>query len=627
MPVSAFPQVDRISGALHLERLQAKVDIVEAVAHTTLLMQVRNPSALATTGLVRVPMPSGGVLTGFNLTSPTGAAHGRVIDHADPPPDAAGPKPSVVLAQVSERLLEFRITVAAGARWTIEASYAELVPLHQQARVYRFPLQGLGSDVVGRLDIEVGVHSRHGIDDVSTPGLAMATTAAGHQDVEAEASLVAEAPVDDAIVIWSEGPGGWPASMLCSARPTGGWAEGIFLLQARTTMHIPRDVVFVIDHSGSMTGGKMEAAREALAQALGRLSPTDQYEVIEFDDEVAGYHSSLVAADAAAVATDQKRLRQLQPGGLTNIDGGLQLALQVLGTTGGNRAPEIVLLTDGFPTAGVTNSTEIAQRFSAANLRSAPLHVVSIGLDADRSFLDDVAVSSGGDLEVIRLRDGQVQERIASFLDRLTAPVATGLRVTVQGFEHSGDLEGPFPTIREDSTMAIAFGDDWAEPTATWQVRAMTAAGAFERPFVFTHDDCHVVPAAGPLAGRAHLEDLLTRERTNGTTPELEQRIRSLALRHELASPYTGWVLVAGSTSGGPSAPSSPGTPARPLVVARPETTSEGAAGNGTAAAEEGNKGTHEAPGLGMAAGTLAILLSAGTVAARRCRNHSRRRS
>src|SRR5690606_30435266 len=111
---------------------------------------------------------------------------------------------------------------------------------------------------------------------------------------------------------------------------------------------VPRDVVFVLDRSGSMAGEKWEQATKALAHGLRTLRSDDRFALVSFATDVRRFRDGLSAATTEATSAAATHLEGLQPAGGTNVDEALTAAFSSL-EGGGDRLRMVTFLTDGLP--------------------------------------------------------------------------------------------------------------------------------------------------------------------------------------------------------------------------------------------------------------------------------------
>ena len=136
---------------------------------------------------------------------------------------------------------------------------------------------------------------------------------------------------------------------------------------------LPRDLTLVVDVSGSMAGDKIEQAKAAVRMFLRSLRPGDLFQVVTFASAVQTFFDKPQLATEENLASALQRVDRLAAMGGTNISGALQQALEAaipLADDGGVFLPQIVFVTDGQPTMGLTNPQQILDLTKSADRRS-----------------------------------------------------------------------------------------------------------------------------------------------------------------------------------------------------------------------------------------------------------------
>ncbi|MFK4872575.1 marine proteobacterial sortase target protein [Novosphingobium sp. ZW T3_23] len=192
----------------------------------------------------------------------------------------------------------------------------------------------------------------------------------------------------------------------------------------------PREMVFVIDNSGSMGGDSMEEAKASLVHALGTLRPQDHFNVIRFDDTMTRLFEHSVAATPDQVALATRFAQSLEAQGGTEMLPALKAALEDAGTGGGNDPDilrQIVFLTDG----AISNEREMMAAIGADGGRS---HVFMVGIgSAPNDFLMERMSTIGGGVYTHVGAPGEVAAKMMPLLDVLSHPAVRDLSVRVEG--------------------------------------------------------------------------------------------------------------------------------------------------------------------------------------------------
>uniref|UniRef100_A0A8C9B768 Inter-alpha-trypsin inhibitor heavy chain 4 n=1 Tax=Phocoena sinus TaxID=42100 RepID=A0A8C9B768_PHOSS len=195
---------------------------------------------------------------------------------------------------------------------------------------------------------------------------------------------------------------------------------------------IPKNVIFVIDKSGSMSGRKIQQTREALIKILGDLSPRDQFNLISFSGEATPWKPQLVAASAENVNEAKSYATAIQAQGGTNINDAILMAVQLLERANreellpAGSVTLIILLTDGDPTVGETNPSKIQKNVQEAIDGQHSLFCLGFGFDVSYAFLEKLALDNGGLARRI-YEDSDSALQLQDFYQEVANPLMTSV--------------------------------------------------------------------------------------------------------------------------------------------------------------------------------------------------------
>jgi Ca-activated chloride channel family protein len=309
----------------------------------------------------------------------------------------------------------------------------------------------------------------------------------------------------------------------------------------------PRDLMFVLDRSGSMAGWKMVAARRAVARMVDSLTERDRFGLLAFDNVVeappAPGGAGLTAAGDHARFQAVEFLSRLEARGGTEMAAPLARAVDLLARAGeedpaGPRDPALVLVTDGQ----VGNEDQIL-RLLAPRLGGVRVYTVGVDSAVNEGFLKRLAGLGGGACELVESED-----RLDAVMDRvhrrIGAPVLTDLVLAPAGLEIDPESLAPrrLPALFAGSPLVVS-GRFTGSRGGAVTVRGRDAAG---QPWSAT------VPATGGDAStltatwaRAHLRDLEDRYATDRTPDrDLERRIVETSLRYGVLCRFTAFVAA-----------------------------------------------------------------------------------
>jgi Ca-activated chloride channel family protein len=299
----------------------------------------------------------------------------------------------------------------------------------------------------------------------------------------------------------------------------------------------PKDVVLLLDRSGSMGGWKMVAARRAAARVIDTLTTDDRFAVLTFDHEVdrpAGLGSGLVEA------TDRHRYRAVEHLARADARGGTELlspltiGLALLADSPG-RDRVLVLVTDGQ----VGNEDQIVKQV-ASLIGSIRVHTVGIDRAVNAGFLGRLAAIGAGRAELVESED-RLDEAMEQIHRRIGAPVVTGLAITGDGFTPVDGTRSPsrLPGLYPGVPLVIT-GRYSGTPEGTLTVTGRTRDDREFRTAVAVRQRSE--PAVTSLWARARLRDL--EDAYASGDHSLETEIVGTSLRFGVLCRFTAFVAV-----------------------------------------------------------------------------------
>ncbi|XP_077384751.1 inter-alpha-trypsin inhibitor heavy chain H3-like isoform X2 [Festucalex cinctus] len=201
---------------------------------------------------------------------------------------------------------------------------------------------------------------------------------------------------------------------------------------------VPKNVIFVVDRSGSMSGKKIKQTRDALAAILKDLHEDDHFGLILFDSEIVTWKSSVMKATKKNVTDAITYIRKLKERGATDINDALLEAVTLLKKEREyKRLPErsvdmIILLTDGMPNHGVSNLQTIQENVRQAIDGNMSLFCLGFGNDVDYSFLDVMSKQNKGlARRIFEASDAALQ--LQGFYEEVSSPLLLEVNLQYPG--------------------------------------------------------------------------------------------------------------------------------------------------------------------------------------------------
>jgi Ca-activated chloride channel family protein len=184
----------------------------------------------------------------------------------------------------------------------------------------------------------------------------------------------------------------------------------------------PKDIVFVLDTSGSMNGRKLIQAKEALRFCLGNLKRRDRFNLIGFSTGVQSLSGSLMPVNEENINRALGFVERFKARGGTNINEALLTGLELFRDS--DNPSMVVFLTDGEPTVGVTDIGEILHNIELSNHNRTRMFVFGVGNSVNTHLLDKIAEDQGGITEYV-LPIENIEVKVSSFYRKISEPILT----------------------------------------------------------------------------------------------------------------------------------------------------------------------------------------------------------
>ena len=301
----------------------------------------------------------------------------------------------------------------------------------------------------------------------------------------------------------------------------------------------PRDVTVIMDVSGSMSGEKIEQARQALHQLLGSLATEDRFRLVAFSNAVRAQSTDWNPARGAALDRARAWVDALVADGGTNIAGALEEAFRLESPRG--RLPVILFLTDGLPSVGEESPERLAD-MAERRAGRARVFAFGVGHDVNTHLLDRLGEAGRGDTDYVL--PGENVERVISILAaKIRNPVLTELQLDGAPFRISEVYPVRIPDVFAGEELVL-FGR-FAE---NGRGRITVRGERIGRPLEFSSDVTFpreseqnaYIPRLWAARKLGHLERQIW---TEGESASLVEEIRSVALRYGLPSRFTSYLV------------------------------------------------------------------------------------
>jgi Ca-activated chloride channel family protein len=324
--------------------------------------------------------------------------------------------------------------------------------------------------------------------------------------------------------------------------------DGFFLLLLAPSVQqnlraVPKDVLLVLDRSGSMDGEKFIQAQDAVRFILEKLNPDDRFNLITFSTGVEMYASKLRPASEAEEA--QPWVNRLRAEGSTDINRAL---LEAAFMVDQERPTYLIFLTDGLPTVGEVDNQRIIDNFGGSAPSNLSLFAFGVGYDVDTYLLDSLAQAHHGNSTYV-VPGEQLDEILSAFYSKISAPVLTDLNLDFGDLITYDIYPHPLPDLFIGSQIAITgrYRDGGtADVTLTGSVNNYHQTYAY-RDQIF---DIESFNRGGTIAylprlwATRKIGYLLNQVRLTGPDKEVIDEIVRLSIRYGIVTPYTSYLVT-----------------------------------------------------------------------------------
>lgn len=308
--------------------------------------------------------------------------------------------------------------------------------------------------------------------------------------------------------------------------------------QQQLSHRLPREVIFIIDTSGSMGGTSIQQAKNSLQMALSRLDAGDRFNVIEFNSFHRKLFDQARTADPASLQQAQKFVLALNASGGTEMAAPLRDALQATAAEG--YLKQVVFITDG----SVGNEAALFELIHQ-HLHDARLFTVGIGSAPNSFFMRKAAEFGRGTFTFIG-SEGEVATRMQALFNKLESPVLSDLEVVWPNGVAVEVWPERLPDLYlgEPLLLSARVTKGLNYPTEI-VVRGRQADRTWSRTLTLAGNES-AISAAGVSVrwARSKIEALLDSQTRGRPADDVRAEVLPLALTHQLLSPYTSFIAV-----------------------------------------------------------------------------------
>lgn len=551
-PIS--PSVPPLALASH--QVDVVIDGPVATVHLTQIF--RNDSSRPVEGTYLFPLPDDAAISDFQMTVDGKTLEGKLLSKEE----ARRIYEEIVRRQRDPALLQYVghglfqasvFPIPAGATRKLELSYTQVVAQHDGLYQFRYPLrtQQTRATPIEALAIHIELRHQPGLRTVYSPNYNISVDRVGDDSAKIGYAATHVQPETDFQLYFGADQKTIGLNLL-SYKPAG--EDGFFVLLAAPGIDVEpqqvvqRDVVMVVDVSGSMQGEKIEQARKAAHFIVDHLNPGDRFNLISFSTGVRLWKANLQPSGQTSAKDAHTWINQLSATGSTDINRALLEALGQFQNTSQNdtnRPAYLLFMTDGLPTQGETAPPRIIDNVlhNKPAQRSIRLFTFGVGFDVNTDLLDTLSQELSGRSSYVKPEE-QIDEEVSQFYSQVSTPVLSevtldfGNKVTVDEV-----YPYPLPDLFAGEQLVVA-GRYHGGADVAVSLRGVVNG----QKSLYQYPNQHFVATGGePFVARLwatrKIGALLTQVRRTGANQELINEITNLSLQYGVVTPYTAYLV------------------------------------------------------------------------------------
>ncbi len=577
-PVPPVIPVPSLPDPLRIQEQRVDVVIDGALAQVHLMQLLANDSPSAIEGTYVLPLPENASIGDFQMTVDGKVIEGEILRKEEARRTyeeiVRQRRDPALLAYLGHDLFQVNIfPIPGGETRKLELTYSQLLLAQDGLYQFRYPLatRQLTSAPIDALTISVELTNQPGLRTIYSTNYAIETNrmSDGHAQVSYEATD--SQPNGDFVLYFGTNERAIGVNVL-SYQPAD--EDGYFVLLAAPSVEtvadalIERDMIMVLDVSGSMQGEKMTQAIDAAHYVVNHLNPNDRFNLIAFSTGVRLWQSELQVVNSSTQRAANEWIDRLSATGGTDINRSLVEALAQLSQhnhvdivgreqTAG-RPAYVLFMTDGLPTQGERDPEQIIRNALNNLPQGTDLRLFSfgVGYDVNTLLLDTLSEELGGRSSYVRPEE-RIDEVVSHFYNGVSRPVLSAVEVEIgdqaiaQGMEGSVTVDElypfPLPDLFAGEQLVIAGRYHLmqsAGPSGSLPLTITLRGEVNGKPILFRYPNQDFVQRGGEpnvarLWASRKIGALLQEIRRHGAEQELIDAIVDLSLHYGIVTPYT----------------------------------------------------------------------------------------
>lgn len=540
---------------LPVKSQKATVTIVDQVATTEIDSIFVNESNVQLEGTYMFPIPDTATISDFRLDMNGEMVKGRVLDRNEARTIYEGYvrryQDPALLEYVGRKMFQARIfPIPARGERRIQIKYTETVKKDGKMLTYTYPMDTgrFNPTTMGEVVVAVKMTSRKvPIQNIYSPSHGDSVAVSKKGDREATVSYEAKnvRPDKDLTITYNltSDDVGLSVFPFRDNRDQ----EGYFLMVFSPRLKVaedqkipPKDVMLVVDTSGSMAGEKMEQAKRALAFCVNQLNAQDRFNVITFEAAVNPWKPEIQGLTDATRKDALDFIKGIRASGGTNIHDALTTALDQL--TDKSRTRIVMFMTDGLPTVGEQNMDAILRSVKKTNPTSTRIFSFGVGHDVNTHLLDLLSEQNHGLTEYVAPQE-DIEVKVSNWYAKVAHPVMTDVTIEGEGVKLLDIYPRKTPDLFLGSSVILA-GRYQGSGKTTIRLKGLVGTQpvtyTYEESLGAVEEDHGFVPKLWATKKVGHLLDEI---RLHGQSQEIVKEIEGLGKTYGIVTPFTSFLV------------------------------------------------------------------------------------
>lgn len=544
-----------------IESISVDATIVDSIAQVNLTQEFKNEGSTTIETAFVFPLPYDGAIDSMTLLVDGKEYPAKLLNSKE----ARETYESIVRKNKDPALLEWIgsgmfqtnvFPIPPGEKRTVSISYTQLLRSQNGLTEFLFPLScaKYSTQKVGKTSFDIMISGDSELKNVYSPTHEVKIDRNGAKTARVSYVTENQTPNSDLRLFFDRGTEDLTAKIQ-SYRPNEN-EDGYFLLLATPKIAneerqpLPKTLVFALDVSGSMSGQKIEQARESLKFVLERLRDGDKFNIVTFSSEATAYKTELQTSSAETRADAKAYVDGMRAHGGTNIEDGLKVSMGQIAQDDSGAPKYLLLISDGEPTVKECGEMQLAKIARDENPNGARLFTFGVGYDVNSRLLDRLIADGRGRGEYVRPNEN-IEDRVSALYQNIESPVYTDVEFSFA--LKDSDYEKYFTNLIYPSGKIDVFSGEqlvlfgrYSKPGKI-VVSAKGKNGEKDVQFEFNGEFI----AKSPDSSYSYVERLWAARRVgeivdcldlNGRNQELMDELLELAKKHGILTPYTSFL-------------------------------------------------------------------------------------